>query len=185
MTEIQPIREFVKANFGETYDKLTDTADFDGTANRPDAVGLKIDAALARYSVTEDDLDAFGRSYLADYVTLTLIPLAIDYYMVQTRLVDNASRPPGVTPLGGEVGQNYNRIDALREMAALLTARLTADAPAVSGQIPGLGRTGIQNSNTALPRTIDPLTFPPGGAPGWAGRKGPTFYVVDEEVIVA
>ena len=60
------IRDYVKTNIGETYDKLTDTAGFDGGNERPDVVGLKIRAALARFGVTEAGLDDFGKSYVGD-----------------------------------------------------------------------------------------------------------------------
>ena len=95
------IRDYVKSNIGETYDKLTDTAQFDGNSGeppgRPDVVGMKIEASLGRFGVVEDDLNEFQKSYVADHATLALIPIAMDYYMVQTRLVDNFTRPPGVS----------------------------------------------------------------------------------------
>lgn len=157
------IRDYIKTNLGETYDKLTDAASFDGGNERPDVVGLKIEAAKARFGVTEDGLDAFGKSYVADHVTRTLIPLAIDFYMVRTRRVDNASRPSGITPMGGEVGQNYDRIAALRRIDEMLSARLYQDLPIFQGQLGDAPR--MVNSNTEDLLTIDPLTFEPGGAP--------------------
>jgi hypothetical protein len=118
---------------------------------------MKIDAALAKFNVAEADINAYARAYVADYVTRLLIPLAIDYYMVQTRLVDNAMRPAGVTPLGGEVGQNYNRVSALRQLDALLADRLETEAPGFNSSIGATGSFGIvTSSHTRSLRTQDP-----------------------------
>lgn len=170
------IRDYVKSNLGETYDKLTDVASFDGGNERPDVVGLKISAALARFGVTESSLDAFGKSYVGDHVTRLLIPLAIDYYMVKTRRVDNASRPSGMTPIGGEVGQNYDRVGALRHIDEMLAARLYADLPVFQGQLGESPRMVVGDGDDL--RTIDPKTFEPGGAPDLEGRNFVTPYIV-------
>lgn len=174
------IRDYVKSNLGETYDKLTDTAGFDGGNARPDVVGLKIRAGVSRFGVTESALTDFGKSYVADHVTRTLIPVAIDYYMVQTRRIDNASRPSGITPQGGEVGQNYDRIAALRRIDEILASRLIADYPLFEGALPGgaAPRMAVGDGNNL--KTIDPLTFEPGGAPGAYGREFTTPYLVVE-----
>lgn len=174
------VRDYVKSNLGETYDKLTDSANFDGGNDRPDVVGLKIRASMARFGVTEGDLNDFGKSYVGDHVTRALIPMAIDFYMVRTRRVDNASRPSGITPQGGEVGQNYDRIAALRRIDEMLTARLYEDAPVFQSQLPGgaAPRMVVGDGNDL--KTIDPTTFPPGGAPDYYGREFTTPYVVVE-----
>jgi hypothetical protein len=173
------IRDYIRSNIGETYDKLTDTAGFDGGNTRPDVVGLKIKAALARFGVVEADLNDFGKSYVADHTTRTLVPIAIDYYMVQTRLIDNASRPSGMTTMGGEVGQNYDRIAALRRIDEMLSSRLTADLPLFETQLPGgaAPRMVVADGNDL--KTIDPMTFPPGGAPDYEGGEFGVAYVVN------
>lgn len=153
---IATVREYVRSNLGETYDKLTSVALYDGTT-KPDVVGMKIDAALARFGVVEADMNAYARSYVADYVTRTLIPIAIDYYMVQTRLVDNAMRPAGVTPLGGEVGQNYNRVSALRQLDAILADRLETEAATFGTSVGATSSFGIVTSTHSRSlRTQDP-----------------------------
>lgn len=172
------VRDYVKSNIGETYDKLTDTAGYDGGNTKLDVVGLKIDAALARFGVAETDLNAFGKSYVADYVTRTLIPIAIDYYMVQTRLIDNASRPSGMTSMGGEVGQNYDRIAALRRIDEMLASRLIADLPLFETQLPGGAAPRMVVADGDDLRTIDPTTFDPGGAPEVEGAEFGVPYVV-------
>ena len=178
------VRDYVRANIGETHDKLTDTANFDGGNERPDVVGLKIEAAMSRFNVTEDDLDAFARSYIGDYVTRTLIPIAIDYSMVKTRLVDNASRPAGVTPLGGEVGQNYNRINALQALDKQIANRLIADRPEFYEHLPaGSGALpfGMVNGNTDGFHTMDPYDAfdPPQDETAYVATKFVTPYVVN------
>jgi len=172
------VRDYVKTNIGETYDKLTDTAGFDGGNARPDVVGMKIAASLARFGVTEANLDAFGKSYVADHATRLLIPIAIDYYMVQTRRVDNASRPSHMTPQGGEVGANYDRIGALRRIDEMLAARLYADLPTFQGQLGDAPRMVVADGNDL--KTIDPKTFEPGGSPDRYGREFTTPYLVVE-----
>lgn len=152
------IREYVQSNIGETYKKITAGGFYDEQSG-PDAVGMKIGAELARFGVVEEDLNGFQRSYIADRATLALVPLAIDWYMVQTRLVDNFSRPAGVTVAGGEVGQNYDRIAALRRIADEIRKRLELDGPVFVGSLPSLAGTGMQTDNEAAPLTIDPLTF--------------------------
>jgi hypothetical protein len=154
------IRDFVKSNIGETYDKLTDTAGFD-EQDKPDVVGMKIAASLGRFGVEEGDLNTFQKSYVGDHATLALIPVAMDYYMVQTRLIDNFSRPAGITVGGGEVGQNYDRIAALRRIAEEIRARMADDGPTFIGTLPGLVGDGMRTDNTEDPLTIDPLTFEP------------------------
>jgi hypothetical protein len=173
---VATIRDYVKSNLGETYDKLTDTADFDGGQERPDVVQLKILAALARFGVTQDGLDDFGKSYIGDHVTRLLIPLAIDFYMVKTRRVDNASRPSGMTPIGGEVGQNYDRVAALRHIDEMLAARLYADLPVFQGQLGDSPRMVVGDGDDL--KTIDPKTFEPGGAPDLVGTNFVTPYIV-------
>jgi len=157
---VPTIRDYVVANLGETYGKLTDTAGYDNQA-KPDAVGLKIDAILSRFSVTESSLSTFAKSYLGLWATYELIPLAIDYYMVNTRRVDNASRPSGVTPLGGEVGQNYDRVATLERLAARLAAQLAADLPAFVSELPAAASLlsyGMQTErHTRSLRTQDPF----------------------------
>lgn len=154
------IRDYIESNLGETYQKLTQVALYDGQT-RPDVVGMKIAASLARFDVVEADLNAFGKSYVAAWATRTLIPIAIDYYMVQTRLVDNASRGAGVTPLGGEVGQNYNRVEALRVLDESLATFLRAEAAAFNTSN-GNSNAGIRVSqHTRSLRTQDPYdAFP-------------------------
>jgi hypothetical protein len=170
---VATVRDYVKANLGETYDKLTDVALYDGQT-KPDVVGLKIEAALARFDVVEGDLNAFGLSFIGDFVTRTLVPIAIDYYMVQTRLVDNASRPAGVTPLGGEVGQNYNRIAALQALDQILAARLASDYPLFASQNETSTGFGIVVSTHSKPLNtqdpwdaFDPITDPYHGPIGY------------------
>ena len=173
------IRDYVKTNIGETYDKLTDTAGYDGGNTKPDVVGLKIRAALARFGISdEDSLNDFGKSYVADHVTRTLVPIGIDYYMVQTRLVDNASRPSGMTTMGGEVGQNYDRIAALRRIDEMLASRLISDLPLFETQLPGgaAPRMVVADGDDFL--TIDHSTFAPGGAPELEGSEFGVSYVV-------
>lgn len=172
------IRDYVKTNLGETYDKLTDVAGFDGGNERIDAVGLKISATLARFGVAEGDLDDFGKSYLGDHATRLLIPLAIDYYMVKTRRVDNASRPTGLTPMGGEVGQNYDRVAALRRIDEMLASRLIADLPIFEGSMGQAARMDVADGDNLL--TIDPMTFPPGGAPELVGSAFGVGYAINQ-----
>lgn len=149
------IRDHVRSNFGETYDKLTQVALYDGQG-RPDVVGLKIAAALSRFSVVESDLSDFAKTYVAAWVTRSLIPVAIDYYMVQTRLSDNASRPAGFTPGGGEVGQNYDRINALKAIDAVLKEFLASEAQTFKSDT-GTTSPGIRVSqHTRTLRTADP-----------------------------
>src|SRR3990172_5388656 len=126
------IRDHVRSNLGETYLKLVDVGRYDGQL-KPDVVGVKITVALSKLFPEGQDpdlLSEFARSYVRDVVTRMLVPLAIDYYMVHTRLVDNAGRPAGVTPLGGEVGENYNRVQTLLQLDKLLAQRIEADATA-------------------------------------------------------
>ena len=170
------IRDYVKTNLGETYNKLTDVASYDGGNDKIDAVGLKIKATLSRFNLDEQDLNDFGKSYLGDYATRLLIPLAIDYYMVNTRRVDNASRPSGITPMGGEVGQNYDRVAALRRIDEMLASRLIADLPVFEGSLGTAARMKVADGNDLL--TIDPRTFPPGGAPELVGGGFGIGYVV-------
>jgi hypothetical protein len=170
------IRDFVKTNIGETYEKLTDTAGYDGGNTDPDAVGLKISAALARFGVTEAGLDDFGKSYVADHATRTLIPLAIDFYMVNTRRVDNASRPSGLTPMGGEIGQNYDRVAALRRIDEMLAARLYQDLPVFQSQLGSAPRMVVADGDDL--RTIDPKTFEPAGVSSYMGTEFTTPYLV-------
>jgi hypothetical protein len=117
---VATIRDYVRTYLPATYDKLTNEGMLDAN-ERPDAVGLAIDTTIETLLVPDtdvDDLSEFARRYIAAVATLSLIPTAIDYYMVQTRLSDALDRPPGVTPLGGERSQNYNRVDALKEIEA-------------------------------------------------------------------
>lgn len=182
------VREHVEGYLGETYLKLTTVALYDGQT-RPDVVGMKIDAALSRFEVTEAGLNEFGRMYVAAWATRTLIPLAIDYYMVLTRLVDNASRPPGVAPLGGEVGLNYNRVAALQKLDEQLATFLAEEEEAFQ-QSNGatLGHGILVSQHTRTLRTQDPYDAfdKPGGR-----RCGPVGYdignvyvIVQEEVSV-
>jgi hypothetical protein len=172
------IRDFVKSNFGETYEKLTDVANYDDSSENPDAVGLKIKATLSRFGVTtEEGLNDFQKSYLADHATRLLIPLAIDYYMVNTRRVDNASRPSGLTPMGGEVGQNYDRVAALRRIDEILASRLIADLPIFESSLGESARMDVADGDNFL--TIDPMTFPPGGAPELVGSGFGIGYVIN------
>lgn len=171
------IRDYVKSNLGETYDKLTDTSGYDGGNEKIDAVGLKIKATLDRFGVTEAAMNDFGKSYLGDHATRLLIPLAIDFYMVNTRRVDNASRPSGLTPIGGEVGQNYDRVAALRSIDEMLASRLTADLPLFEASLGQSARMDVADGNNFL--TIDPTTFPPGGAPELVGSAFGVGYVIN------
>ena len=171
------IRDYVKSNLGETYDKLTDTAGYDGGNEKIDAVGLKIKATLARFNLVESGLNDFQLSYLGDFATRLLIPLAIDYYMVKTRRVDNASRPSGITPMGGEVGQNYDRVAALRRIDEILASRLIADLPVFEGALGTSARMDVADGDNFL--TIDPMTFPPGGAPELAGSAFGVGYAIN------
>ncbi len=171
------IRDYVKSNIGETYDKLTDVSGFDGGNERPDVVGLKIQAALSRFDIdTEEDLTEFAKSYVADHATRLLIPVAIDYYMVKTRRVDNASRPSGMTPIGGEIGQNYDRIAALRRIDEILAARLYQDLPIFQNSLGSAARMVVADGDNL--KTIDPGTYPPGGAPELAGAAFGVGYVI-------
>lgn len=171
------IRDYVRSNFGETYEKLTDVAEYDDSAANPDAIGLKIRATLSRFGLVEEGLNDFQKSYLADWATRLIIPLAIDYYMVNTRRVDNASRPSGMTPMGGEVGQNYDRVAALRRIDEMLASRLIADLPAFEGSLGTSARMRVADGDNFL--TIDPLTFPPGGAPELVGSGFGIGYVIN------
>lgn len=123
------IRDHVRSFLGETYGKL-DTAGYDQSSGKPDAVGLKVGAAMSQFfddGKLEADISEFSRYFLAMGVTRSLIPLAIDYYMVNTRINENMNRPAGVTPLGGESVTNYNRVQALENLNGML-ASLIAEA---------------------------------------------------------
>lgn len=157
------IRDHVRGNLGETYDVLTDRGSYDGRGQKPDVVGDKLGVVAAQYIPTVADpevLGEFAKAMLADLATRLLIPIAVDYYMVQTRLVDNASRPAGVTPLGGEVGQNYNRVDTLLRLDELLKERIAANwsdfVPLVNPS--GLGA-GIRVSGGVARNTENPDRF--------------------------
>ena len=171
------IRDYIKSNLGETYNKLTDAANYDESQEKPDAVGLKINATLSRFGLVETDLNDFQKSYLGDFATRLLIPLAIDYYMVNTRRVDNASRPSGITPMGGEVGQNYDRVAALRRIDEILASRLIADLPVFEGALGTSARMDVADGDNFL--TIDPMTFPPGGAPDLVGSAFGVGYAIN------
>lgn len=122
------IRDHVRANLGETYEKLVNVAGYDSNessngASKPDVVGLKQDAIFSRLfasDVVEGNLSEFARAYLGVLVTRALIPLAIDFYMVQTKVQENLSRPAGTVPLGGETAVNYDRVSSLRRIDELL-----------------------------------------------------------------
>ncbi len=181
------ILDYVKSNLGETYEKLVSVALYDGQP-KPDVAEIRTLALLSRFGIEDaDDLSEFGRSYMGDWVALSLIPLAIDYYMVQTRLVDNASRPQGVTPLGGEVGQNYNRVQALQDLAEQLRINL---ADGKTDFVDGLPNTAnadyavmMTSQHTRRLRTQDPYdSFDRVG--GWGGPIYAGFgvgYIVVEE----
>lgn len=162
------IRDHVRGNFGETYRILTSVGNYDGRDSKPDVVGDKIDVVVSRYvpDTVEDpneELSEFTKSVVADIATRLLIPVAIDYYMVETRRTDNASRPAGVTPLGGEVGENYDRVDTLFRLDELLRTRIaeawTEFITAVGGgSASTFGiRTSTERSDTLI--TEDPLDF--------------------------
>lgn len=158
------LRDHVRGNLGETYEVLTDTGKYDGR-NKPDVVGDKIAVVTARWTPVGTDpetLNEFVKSVLADLATRLVIPIAIDYYMVQTRLVDNASRPPGVTPLGGEVGQNYDRVQTLLSLDEMLKNRIAADLPSILPEIGVAGSVGYGVRTTPNPgfRTQEPDAFP-------------------------
>jgi hypothetical protein len=124
------VRDYVRAYLPATYEKMTNEGKMDD-AERPDAVGLAIQAAadtLLADDVEPNSLPEFGKRYLAAVAVVAVIPSAIDYYMVQTRLNDGASRPSGVTPLGGESSRNYDRIDGLEKIEARLRAWISSMA---------------------------------------------------------
>ena len=187
------IRDYVKSNLGETYDKLSDVALYDGQT-KPDVTGIKISALLSRFSVTEDELNDFCKSYLGDWATLNLIPIAMDYYMVNTRMVDNAQRPSGVTPLGGEVGQNYNRVIVLNRIKDEMQTRLSEGKNTFASFMPSTATIGglftagmITSGHTKTLRTQDPYdSFDKvGGAVyGPVGYEiGAAYVVVMQELV--
>lgn len=178
------IRDHVRGNLGETYKVLTEKGEYDGKDNsNPDVVGDKIAVVCSRYltaNAEPENMTEFVKSVIADIATRLLIPVAIDYYMVQTRLVDNMSRPAGVTPLGGEVGQNYNRVAALQALDTILRDRIAeewSDFQNVTGAT-GVGF-GVRVTAPSDFRTEDPADMPPVGGWRWWGQPySPGFGVI-------
>lgn len=186
------IREYIEANIPETYRTVTQGLPLpDGTTtqvwdgkdgNGPDVFGIEIERTMAylfKDGVTETQLSEISKSYVADTVTLRTIAGLIDYYMVRTRRNDSMTRGPGVTPLGGESSQNYDRVAILQDQAKRFSARLNeaaldfaADAAALlrkSGSRIALGAriSTDERKNTDdptwWPRTVGYPFFPNGG----------------------
>lgn len=178
------IRDHVRGNLGETYDKLTQEGAWDGK-DKPDIVGDKIAVVAARWLPPGADPEAqneYVKGTLADMATRLLIPVAVDYYMVQTRLVDNASRPAGVTPLGGEVGQNYNRVDALLRLDTVLDRRIAVDLQTFLNQVGIVGSYGARTSGDGFTNTEDPRDFERVRGGRWLyPGYGVGVYVVPEQ----
>lgn len=192
------IRDHVRANLGETYSILTDTGDYDQQppANKPDVVGLKVDMVMSRLfkaDVVEDDLSEFARGYVGVMVTRAVLPLALDYYMVRTRLQDNLGQGPGVVsgavgPGGGAISANYNRVQAILNLETLLAlqqAEMKEDFLADTADQQKLGdqSSGIRVSSSSGDLLTDnPLTtfLRPRGIVLFGGEFGVAFGVVPD-----
>ncbi len=95
-------------------------------------VGISIDRVLSSLIKADVDIENQGefiKSFLGDLATLELVPTAIDYYMVKTRRSDSTASA-GAVPLGGESSSNYDRIQAVKDIALLIAARVVRNRSA-------------------------------------------------------
>lgn len=183
------IRTLVRTNLLETYDVIVLKGEADGE-DRPDVVGLKIVEAMDELFPTDDQpagyvaptqeqLTPFQAGYVADHVTRLLLPAAIDYYQKRTGRRDAASRPSGVTPLGGESRENYDRVQAMFDLDALLEKRLAARSSRFKRiRFASFSPTGIAiDSKPSDLVTEDPRLMPsPSGLTGVGLRKPPKSW---------
>lgn len=186
------VRDHVRVNLGETYLKLVGVG-YDAQ-EKPDVVSLKTGAILSRVFLTETleaDLSEFSRSFIALGVSLAMIPLAIDYYMVNTRRNENMGRPAGVTPLGGETIVNYDRVDALIRLDQILkdaVAEQLADflAENAGNVSPTQLKAGARVSSDGKFRTDDPYDtfFTPRAATVSGGEFGVFWGIVPDQPFV-
>lgn len=122
------IREYVQSNIVETYRAMTDSGGIDGSGEKPDVVATsqaRLFDKLFAVDVDEADLSEFVRGYLADIVTRMMIPVAMDYWQVQSRVA--YSSPAGVGAEGGEQVTLYDKINGLEKVDSRLAERLAAD----------------------------------------------------------
>lgn len=123
------IQDYAKDNFRETAAILL-KQDYAGDGDGDklfDRAEQLITSSIFKPSTDVDLLPEFAKAYLGDMLTRRLIPTAIDYYQAKTRRVDSMGRPSGVTPLGGESSQNYDRVKAMQDLDKLLAGRLAAN----------------------------------------------------------
>lgn len=186
------IRDHVRANLGETYEILVGTAGYDESSGRPDAVGLKIAVMVSRLltsTTTEDDVSEFARGYIGVVATRALVPLAVDYYMVRTRLADNLNRPAGMVPNGGEQSLNYNRVQALVQLDKLLAAQQAEMLPDFLEDVGDLARAlhgfGARVGSDGSFLSDNPLnTFSrPGGVTVCGGQYGVVWGVIPDQIL--
>jgi len=163
------IREHVRVNMPETYNVLTAeaSATMDGQ-ERPDVVGIAISSAMSYFFPSGDkketDLTPFQAQYVGAYATRLVIPAGIDYYMVRTGTSDAFNRGAGVTPLGGEQRQNYNRVQALKDLDAMLEKRLATMEAAFNETLATSGSTTAGMMIDSTPDkllTLDPYKAMP------------------------
>jgi len=187
------IEDQVAATIPETLKILSDQTDWSD-----DTVDAKIDAVLSEtfpdvpQPVDEGDLGLtdFQERYLGDAATLLICDAAIDYFMVRTGRLDSIQGVPAGqsarsqrTSGPGTGRQNYDRVQALKDLGTRLLARLTADAQKFLTSFPsaatGTFAAGMMISTFDAPfKTLDPARIMrinplPWGTTGWGTVWGP------------
>jgi hypothetical protein len=123
------LRDYIQGNLGATYRTITTDGGYNGT-DKADVFGIALDRTMAYLflpDVAETDLpDDFVRGYVGDAATRTAMPFCIDYYSTNTGLSDTLQPAPVGNPIiRAATRQQYNRVDQLQKIDALLAARMT------------------------------------------------------------
>lgn len=128
------IREYVRLNLPESYMVVTSEAKrpLDGRDGRPDMVGLAVRISVEQLLAsgkTEDDVTSeFAKSFIADVASRRVIITLINYHMERTGRSDSVGPPGRGNPLAlNETRQSYDRIQTLKDLDAMLAARIAAN----------------------------------------------------------
>jgi len=168
------IRDVVQSNIPETFDALFGDGGVFDKEDDLDIVDLRTQLILGYFwpdgSKKESDLTTFQAAYLGDIVTRLVIPAAMDYYGVRTGRVDSTQPgSPGLSSSQRGAGtgrQNYDRIQMLKDVDALIAARLSSQLDAFLGTLEVVRPAGIAVSSskddliTVDPRLMTPPTWP-------------------------
>jgi hypothetical protein len=187
---VASILDYTRAALPESWRAVYEDGEW-GESGRPDVFVMELARAMSklfRDTVIEDDItNEFVKGWLGDYIAWRSIPALIDYYMVRTRRNDSMQRGAGVTPLGGETSDNYDRVGTLKDQADTIYSRLRADWEEFMSLVGTLIRGGQQAPRGIAISTMgqgllttEPLTFEKavGQRPRYAGFG--VIYVEDQ-----